>query len=177
MADYLLDTNILSYWYDTSTPEHAKVVARAIAASQPDASTGYISRFYVSVITRGEIEYGHRVYLPSDFTKRKEYFEFVQEKCAEFLPITKHVAEQYGILKAWLFEKCSPRPKRSKAKRAEELVNPTTGRELGVDENDIWIAAHAWTHNLVLVTNDSRGHFGKVLEHFSQDLRVENWAS
>lgn len=56
-------------------------------------------------------------------------------------------------------------------------MNPTTGKELGIDENDIWIAAQAKTHNLVLVTHDSRGNFGKMLTQFAPALVVEDWAS
>jgi predicted nucleic acid-binding protein len=91
--------------------------------------------------------------------------------------MTSHVAEQYGDLKAWLFNNCGPKPKKSKAKRAEELVDPITGFELGIDENDLWIAAQAKTHNLVLVTNDFKGNFGKVLIQFAATLKVENWAT
>ena len=91
--------------------------------------------------------------------------------------ITKHVAEQYGELMAWLFNNCGPSAKKTKAKRLDQLVNPTTGKELGVDENDIWIAAQAKTHNLVLVTHDFRGNFDKVLKQFAPTLTVEDWAS
>ena len=57
------------------------------------------------------------------------------------------------------------------------MVNPTTGKDLGIDENDIWIAAQAKTHNLVLVTHDSRGNFRKVLSQFAPAVAVEDWAS
>ncbi|HUY33923.1 MAG TPA: type II toxin-antitoxin system VapC family toxin [Pirellulales bacterium] len=177
MPEYLLDTNILRYWYDTTCLENARVVSRVNAARQPDFQTGYISRLYVSVITLGEIEYGHRVALAPDPAKQGAYRKFVREQCPVALEMTKHVAERYGEIRAWLFIHCSPNLKKSKAKRAEELVNPTTGKELGIDENDIWIAAQAKTHNLVLVTHDARGNFGKVLRQFAADLTVEDWAS
>ncbi len=103
--------------------------------------------------------------------------KFVQEQCPVALEIAKHVVGEYGELRAWLFNNCGPRAKRSKAMRAEELVNPTTGKELGIDENDIWIAAQAGAHNLVLVTHDSRGNLEKVLKQFASTLTVEDWAS
>ncbi len=177
MADFLLDTNILRYWYDTACAEHAKVVARVNAARQPDPQINYVSRLFVSVVTLGEIEYGHRVTRTPDPAKQAAYTKFVQGQCPDALEMTKHVAEQYGELRAWLFNNCGPKVKKSKVKRAEELVNPTTGKELGIDENDIWIAAQAKTHNLVLVTHDSRGNFGKVLTQFAPSLTVEDWAS
>lgn len=177
MADYLLDTNIVAYWYNPSKLEHTKVMNRIDALKQPEPMTKYVPRLYVSVVTLGEIEYGHRVAPAPDTAKQAEYARFVREQCPEVLEMTGDVAEQYGELRAWLFNNCGPKAKKTKVKRAEELVNPTTGKELGVDENDIWIAAQAKTYNFVLVTHDSRGNFGRVLKQFAPLLAVEDWAS
>ncbi len=176
MPDYLLDTMILDYWYDTNCLQHAKVVSSIGAVCIPDPQTQYIPRLFVSVVTLGEIEYGHRVELKRDLVKQAEFTKFVRDHIPEPLEIMSHVAEPYGDLRAWLFNKFSPRNKRSKAKRVEELVDPTTARELGVQENDLWIAAQALTHNFVLVTHDSKGNFGKLLQQFASTLRVEDWA-
>lgn len=175
MADYLLDTHIVAYWYDTSRLEHAKVQSRLNAVKQPDPVAKYVPRLFVSIITLGEIAYGHRVAPAPDAAKQAEYTRFVREQFPEVLEMTDDVAEQYGELRAWLFNNCGPTAKKSKVKRAEELVSPTTGRELGIDENDIWIVAQAKTHNFVLVTHDSRGNFGKLLKQFAPDLTVEDW--
>ena len=129
--------------------------------------SNYVSRLFVSVVTLGEIEYGHRVAHAPDPAKQAAYAKFVLDQCPVAVELTKHVAEQYGEMRAWLFNNLGPIAKRSKATRAEELVNPATGKELGIDENDIWIAAQAMTHNLVLVSHDSRGNFGKVLSQFA----------
>jgi predicted nucleic acid-binding protein len=177
VPDFLLDTNILAYWYDTTRPEHAKVVARVNAARQPDPQTNYVSRLFVSIVTLGEIEYGHRVAAAPDLAKQDAYTKFVRQQCPVALEMTEHVVEHYGELRAWLFSNCGPKAKKSKVKRAEELVYPTTGKELGIDENDIWIAAQAKTHNLVLVTHDLQGNFPKVLSQFAPALTVEDWAS
>lgn len=185
MPDYLLDTNILSYWYNPNCAENEKVVARVNAVRKQDPATVYVPRFFVSVITLGEIEYGARASHVPDPAKQAEYEardaakkKFVLEQCPEVLELTKHVVEQYGELRAWLFNNCGPRVKRrSKKARAEELVYPTTGKELGIDENDIWIAAQAKTHNLVLVTRDSKGNFGKLLKEFEPKMVVEDWTS
>lgn len=173
----MLDTNIIAFWFDTARPEQSNVLARVKAARQPDPQTNYVSRLYVSVITLGEIEYGHRVVLTPDLAKQAAYNKFVQEQCPDAREITKHVAEQYAELRGWLFNNCAPKGKKSKTKRAEELAYPTTGKELGIDENDIWIAAHAKAHNFVLVTHDSKHNFGKVLNQFAPTLKVEDWAS
>jgi predicted nucleic acid-binding protein len=184
VADYLLDTNIISFWYDTRCANHVKVENRVNAARKPDPTTGYVSRFFISVVTLGEIEYGVRVSHVPDPVRQAEYeardaakIKFVKEQCPVALEITKYVAEQYGEMRAWLFNNCGPKAKKSKAKRAEEWVNQTTGKELGIGENDLWIAAHAKTHNLVFVTNDSGGNFSQVLKQFAPSLTVEDWTS
>lgn len=177
MPDFLLDTNILSYWYDVNCRQNSKVVAHANVVRQPDAATGYVSRLFISVVTLGEIEYGHRVAVVPDKTKQGDYLKFVHSQCPVALEISEHVVQQYGDIRAWLFKNCAPLTKKSRAKRAEELVHPTTGKELGIDENDIWITAQAMTHGLVFVTHDSRGNFGRVLQQFSSILTVEDWAA
>jgi predicted nucleic acid-binding protein len=176
VADYLLDTNILSYWYNTTCDQHSRVVVRVNGARQPEPQTNYESRLFVSIVTLGEIEYGHRVAHAPDPVKQAAYIKFVGEQCPVVLEMTKHVAEHYGEMRAWLFNNCGPKKKKSKGMRAEELVDPSTGVELGIGENDLWIAAQAKTHNLVLVTHDSKGNFVKMLNQFAQSLTVEDWA-
>jgi tRNA(fMet)-specific endonuclease VapC len=177
LADYLLDTMIIRYWYDEDCPEHEKVIARVKSILHPDPQTLYVPRLYISVVTLGEIEYGHRVTPTIGASIQAEYLKFVNEQCPEPREITRHVGEHYGTLRAWLFNTFSDKKKRTRAKRPEELVCPTTARELGVQENDVWIAAQAITFNLTLVTHDFRGHFGRLLRHFQSELRltVEDW--
>ena len=176
MPDYLLDTNIVSYWYDTCCAEHPKVLAHVKSVRHPDPETQYVPRLFISVVTLGEIEYGHRVLATRNVAKQSEYMAFLREQCPEPLEIITHVSANYGELKAWLFNGFSERRKRTKLRRAKESVDPTTGKELGVDENDIWIAAQAMTFDLVLVTHDTRGSFGRLQRHFAPTLRVEDWA-
>ena len=178
MPDYLLDTNIIRYWYDTDCPEYSKILARVRGVRQPDPQTQYVPRIFISVVTVGEIEYGHRVAPTPNPSEQTAFLRFVREQCPESLDITRHVGEEYGKLKAWLFERFSDKRKRTKAKRPEELVDPATSRELGVQENDIWIAAQAMADDLVLVTHDTHGHFGQLLSHFSGtlQLQVDDWA-
>lgn len=176
MPDYLLDTNILSMWYDINRVEHSIVLAHVKAARTPGTQTGYVSRLFISTVTLGEVEYGHRSATTPDPVKQTEYLKFIREQCPVPLDITHHVAEQYGTMRAWLFNNCSPKNGRSKAKRAEQLVFPASGQELGIDENDLWLAAQAMTHSLVFVSHDRRGNFGKVLKQFAASLQVEDWA-
>ncbi len=176
MSDYLLDTNILRYWYDTDCPEHKNVLAHVRAVRQPDPQTQYVPRLFVSVITVGEIEYGHRYATTPNASEQSKYQAFVREQCPERLDIVTHVGEHYGELKAWLMSNFSPRTMRTRATRLKQLVDPATTEELGVQENDVWITAQAITFNLVLVTHDSRGNFGRLQRQFALELRVEDWA-
>jgi len=176
VSDYLLDTNILRYWYDDNYSEHEKVLARVQAVSTPDPDTQYVPRLFVSVVTMGEIEYGHRYTEKPSISEQSKYLAFVREQCPEPLEVVTHVTEYYGMLKAWLMNNFSPRTMRGKAARLRQLVDPTTTEKLGVQENDVWIAAQAMTFNLVLVTHDHRGNFGKLQRKFEPELQVEDWA-
>ena len=127
-----------------------------------DPETQYVSRLFVSVVTIGEIEFGHRAAQTPDLAKQSQYTTFVREQCPVSLEVVEHVARHYGKLKAWLFNNRHDKKKRTRAERSRQLVGPITAKELHADENDLWIAAQAMAFNLVLVTNDSRGNFGAL---------------
>ena len=73
-------------------------------------------------------------------------------------------------MRAGLFRKFGPKSRRPKW--AEELADPTTAKLLGIQENDIWIAAQALQFSFVLVTNDKMLPVRQV----APELRIENWA-
>jgi predicted nucleic acid-binding protein len=168
---------MLRYWYDTRCAEHANVMAHVEAARQADPESHYISRFFISAITIGEIEFGHRAVSTPNLVEQAKYLAFLRQESLVPLEVTRHVGEHYGKLKAWLFNTCSPRSMRTKATRFRQLVDPISGEELGVQENDVWIAAQAMTHNFVLVTHDTRGNFGRLLKQFASQLNVRDWAA
>ncbi len=175
MADYLLDTNILRYWYDATCPQNKKVVAKIAQIRQPDPQTGYVSRLFISVVTLAEVEYGHRVTAAPNAEAQSVYRTFIEKELPPAMDISQPIYEPYAELRSWLFNNCSDKKRRTKAKRPEELVNPTTARELGIDENDLWIAAHAALHNLVLVTADRLGNLAKAIEHAGIGPKLEDW--
>lgn len=51
---YLLDTNIIAYWFDSERDEHERVVRRIKPLSPETPLT-------ISAITWGEIQYGHQL--------------------------------------------------------------------------------------------------------------------
>jgi tRNA(fMet)-specific endonuclease VapC len=161
---YLLDTNVISYWWDEGRPENASVVAHVqlLEAGTP---------LFVSAVSLGEIEFGHRVVSPAALPVQVQYMEFVQARLPYVLEVRKSTANPYGALRAALFERFAPVPKR-KALRPEQLVDPISAAQLGIQENDVWIAAQAIEHNLVLVTNDK---MSRLLEAAGGSLHLERW--
>lgn len=154
MNVYLLDCNAASALLDTLNPKHEGI-------SNFVRNLGE-QRVYLSQIAVGEMKYGHRVHTINDSHPRyQEILErrnLLEEAIEEFAikHLTKHTTEVYAQLRAKLFNQYAPRNKRNivKSRWPEALLEHTTGRELGIDENDIWIASQAVEGNLVLITDD-----------------------
>ena len=118
-----------------------QVVARVVALAQD-------AQLHISVISQGELLGGVES-LPDGRRKAelRRLYEGVIGSAGLPIPIDAAIAERYSILVGQL-------------KRA--------GRPIVT--NDMWIAATALVHDLVVVTNDA--HF-----EFVNGLRIENWAS
>jgi predicted nucleic acid-binding protein len=168
---YLLDTNIIEYWYDESHGEKHRTVLSRIQLL-PETSP-----LAVSVITLGEIEYGCRVVSPAGDTPVQESLKaFVRDKLPRVLAVTKSTTLYYGALRARLFDKFALKEKRTKGMRPEQLRDPVTSLELGVQENDVWIASQAIEHKLVLVTADKMKRVREVLGG-DLSLDIEDWTT
>jgi len=165
MHGYLLDTNIVAFWLDPTKPEHAAVVRHA--EELPEESP-----LAVSAITLGEIEYGLSLIEDSEL-KQEELLKFLADNVPRVLDVRKSTRIQYGSIRARLFEKYAPRDRRKRSRRPEQLIDPVTSLGLQVQENDLWIAAQALEHNLVLVTHDDMLPLRSVVE----ELRIEYWAT
>ncbi len=118
---------------------HPEVIARI--QSLPEGAT-----FYMPVVAQAELLVGVELAAPE---KRKHelraLYEQVVGMATEVLLITTPVAEHFAAIFADLKRKGKP-----------------------IDTNDIWIAAIALAHNLILVTSDE--HFQYV-----EGLQVEDW--
>lgn len=74
-----------------------------------------------------------------------------------------------------IYDKYAPKPKKRQSagkKRIEEWKDPTTSKELQIQENDLWISAIALAHNLILVTDDA---MLPIHEIAGSDIEFENW--
>lgn len=127
---------------------------------------------YISRITVAEIEYGYKVFLGADPNRRQMILDALKA-FGKFREIDKHTTAPYSDIRAALFRQFAPREKKGKItrKRPEELIDNTTARELKVQENDIWIAAIAVQHNMILVTEDRMTHIFQV----EPRLRYQFW--
>ena len=162
---YLLDTNILSYWVNENARQHERVT-EVISALPKDIPV------FMSAISWGEMQFGARL---NAKTRLPETDCHLFEKTFLTAPVTRHTDQHYGKIKARLFEKFSPKELRSKEKRLSMLVDPVSGEQLGVDENDVWIVAQAIERNLVLVSNDKLVRIKEAAKDVGL-LNVENWA-
>jgi len=167
---YLLDTNILSLWFDKhDEPGHSQVAAHVSTLQEDDFLA-------TSVIVLGEIEYGHRAVSPrGDSTVQEGYNTLLRQRVPLVYEVGKTTTLYYGPLRARLFEEFAPRIRKRKKLRTEQLKDPVTALELGIDENDLWLAAQAIEHKMVLVTHDKMKRIQEVLDG-DLSLTIEDWA-
>ena len=173
---YLLDTNIISAWFNESKKGHGNLLTNI------DSKPGK-SPLLISSITLGEIAYGHYTESPVGLTEiQKKYNRFVEERFPSQLyrkNVSRHTAGIYGQIKAMVFEKYSPRTSRTKVKRLHQLDFPDDIEEYGqnIQENDLWVAAQALEWNLVLVTADKMIAIQNCTKlcNFDKQLKIVNW--
>ena len=165
MADlYLIDSCIAPAPWDKNDKLHER--ARAFVDSIDESS------LVISVVTLAEIEYGLKSAPEMDQT-RKSVVRAAMAEYTYVLDITRHTAEFYSEIRAKLFEKYarSDSHGRLKKKWVEDLLEHTTAKSLGVQENDLWIAAQAYERNAVLVTQDRMDHIASL--ELNPPLRIQ----
>lgn len=167
---YLLDTNILSHLVIGLNNQDSQIGRNVLKNYQAIAA----NNIFICSATTGEICYGLEVAPPNDGVKQKEVLDIL-DKFPIVFPLDKNVAaNHYATLRAKIFNKYAPKDSKQKAKNRyiEEWCDPTTGKVLGINENDVWIAAVALAHNLTLVTADKMAHIVSVAP---SNLTIENW--
>ena len=148
MADlYLFDTCIAPAPWDKNHRHHEK--ARTLVCEVGE------SNIAVSVVTLAEVECG----LKSNPQMDEERKSIVRAQMAQYVyvvDISKHTVDSYSEIKSRLIDEYAPADSRGKPKKkwVEDFRDEITGKLLGVQENDIWIAAQAYERNASLVTED-----------------------
>ncbi len=165
---FLLDTNIASRAWDAGNPKNVKIRQRLENLGENSLS--------ICAVTTGEILYGLEVSPGIDTTRHEK----VREAMSSYFvwDIDSHTAEFYARLRGRLFELYSPRDKRGRLqnKNIEDLIDPTTAKELGIQENDLWIMSVAVEYNMRFITADKKMRPIITVAHevYSYD-KVELW--
>lgn len=155
MSGYLLDTVILSGWYAKKKGVTARI------EGLPGAS-----QLYMSVISRGEIEFGHSniTSLPAE---QAAFHKWIRERFSDCeLCVSPYAGEIYGNCKRRLFDITDKKGKYTEC-REDKL-----GQKCGIDENDLWLVAQATEKNLVLITLDK---MAKLKEIVDDAKRILTW--
>jgi tRNA(fMet)-specific endonuclease VapC len=147
MSDaYLLDTSIASIAWDGGSRYHTLVRRRLAAFGENSIS--------VCVISLAEVEYGLHVSPGID----RERHDAVRRAMLQYRvwDIDRYTAEVYAPLRGELFKRYAPRDKRGRLtqKWPEELRDETSAKELGIQENDLWIVSIAVQYDLFFITQD-----------------------
>jgi predicted nucleic acid-binding protein len=139
------------------------------------ASAEHQPRLLVSVITLGEIEFGHRAQREDHAPEQAAYLRFVGEQLPDRLELTEDAVTAYGEIRSRLFNKYAPGKLRKSKMRPEQLVEPVNSLNLQIQENDLWLCAQAVGHAMVLVSNDAMNPIMNAAEEMSPPLLVQNW--
>lgn len=177
MRDFILDTQTVCYWYDTTCQQHQAVLSNIELLRKQSETLEHKPRLLISVITLGEIEFGHRVNPPRNPDEQVSYLRFVSEQLPDRLEVTEAAAAVFGELRKCLFNKYAPRAKRKPKVRPEQLIDPITSKELGIQENDLWLCAQAIGYDMVLVTNDAMRRICEVSLGVQPFLLMQNWTT
>ena len=128
---------------------------------------------YLAAVSIAEVEYGLLVAPAIDAAQQTAVRSAMGSYAV--LPLDRHTAQTYAEIRAILFRTYSPRNRRGRLTQTyvEDLVERTTSKELGIQENDLWIVSVAVQHNLVFVTGD---RMQRVIEAAQYSHRTEYWA-
>jgi predicted nucleic acid-binding protein len=165
---YLLDTQTICYWFDANDGHFPKV-AEAIERLPNE------SPIYMSVITLGEIAYGREINPSGAGPKRERFHQFVLDKLPQIIPIGESTVGPYGQIRAHLAERCKPKGGWNNKRRAEQMIDPITGLDLGIDEHDLWLVAQAVERQLVFVTKDHMTRIRNAVNEVFPKIRIEDW--
>jgi tRNA(fMet)-specific endonuclease VapC len=114
----------------------------------------------ISVIVQGELRF-----MAENSARRTENLDRIQDFLERFdwYPVSAEISNTYASLKASLLKTFGPKDQAQRRK--------TRIQTIGFDDNDLWIAATAIQHQLILVSADS--DFDRIQQ--VSTLQVESW--
>lgn len=145
---YLLDTSIASIAWDGGHSKHLEVRSRLAALGDVSIS--------VCAITIAEVLYGLCVSPSIDRQRHDAVRQALQQY--HVWDVDRHTAGVYAPIRGRLFELYAPRDRKGRltTKQPEDLLDRTTGKELGIQENDLWIVSVAVQYDLCFLTGDKK---------------------
>ncbi len=163
----LLDTNIASAAWDGGHKHHH--VVREGLSSLGDESV------WICVISLGEVEYGLQVSPAIDHERQQGVRNAMQQY--QVWGIDEETAMIWARLRGELFQRHAPRNAKGRIskKRPEELTDRTTGQQLGIQENDLWIVSVAIQYNLQFITSDKMERILEVALEVEGYDRAIHW--
>lgn len=173
MDGFLLDTNIISILANLRDLRHTEFKQKI----------QHLDHIWLPVVAIAEIESGMAKADRPDETQRDEIRRFFREY-PQHLGIGDNTVEPYAHLRSQLWRMYATREKRGhKEKLPEELSDKVTGKQLGIDERDLFIASVAAENGLVLATNDSNAGMQRIEEAAQQlqeagksvNLKISYW--
>lgn len=145
-SGYLLDTNLISILVRPQSQKHPAVMSHLTGVAN--------ELIMLPVIAIAEIEFGMAKAETPDESQKAALRRFFADYPLH-LGIDDNTIEPYSLVRAELWRLyATPKKRGHKQKIPEDLFDPVTGRELGIDERDLLIASVAIQYNLILATAD-----------------------
>ena len=150
MKGCLFDTCAVSTLLNPSHKHHA--AAKAVLAGLPNGALQF-----VSIVTIGEMEFGLKMAEQANSAHLVQFRSRIEtvKKAYRILDMTKHTASAYAELKSQLALTVQRKANSQKLSRwLEDWIDANTGKQLQIDENDLWVAAQAKERDFTLVSGD-----------------------
>lgn len=171
---YLLDNNIFSALCDGKHPHH----------TEAEKYLQKVGRDFVFVpcVVIAEVRYGCNVVFNKDKQRQADIEKFIKTFDKSVKNIGKHTTIPYAKIRAELFRKFGTKDAkhRIKEKLPEDLIDISTGKSLGIDENDLWICAIALEYNLILISNDKMTRIKEVAKEIAKEIApnfdIKKWS-
>jgi predicted nucleic acid-binding protein len=157
VQDFLFDANHVTAFYN----KDARLLEK-LRNFPPER------KYLISHTTRGELEAGHRFAPASDPVEIAKFWAFVGERF-----FSLELREDISIDTSHYYGEIIGRLHQKDAKKTGEKTESWLQR-IGVQVNDVWFVAAAWSHNVVCLTHD---RMGKIKFALGDNVRFDDWLS
>ena len=162
----MLDTNVISAASHQGHMFHQEVHVW-LNSILPDFT-------FISMVTVAEVEFGLQAHRPRFSSAEIENKLKTIVDGYLVLNMDENISKVYGKIRADLFRKYGSINTKNKVttKSVENLRELTSARELGIQENDLWIVSAAVQYNLEFVTLDSASGMKRIVDIADHDEKT-----